>query len=285
MRLVHIINPVKVGPKSDLFVAQPVTFETMHRAKLYASNHVEVDLLATCYPEDEEIVPSYFSKTSFLDRSVLDMGEFKIKRKLPLISDILYRAIEHDPDADYVIYTNVDIALQPYFYQFVNKQIDLGYDAFVINRRTIPATHNLDSLEEAYSEVGMKHPGFDCFVFKNELFNEMKLDEICIGTTRIGLALISNLIVLSKNFTIFTDKHLTFHIGEDRIWQDEKFEDYVRHNEKNVIRILQYFKYNFNSKFISSELLLWHLEKLTSKYQTVKERKNQSKWYQRFRKL
>jgi hypothetical protein len=48
----HIINPVIVEPTSDLYVAQPVTFETMRIARDFATGQVAVKLLTTQYPED-----------------------------------------------------------------------------------------------------------------------------------------------------------------------------------------------------------------------------------------
>ena len=45
LTLAHIVNPVTVSERSDLFVAQPVTFETMRRAREAARPEVEVALL------------------------------------------------------------------------------------------------------------------------------------------------------------------------------------------------------------------------------------------------
>src|SRR5690554_6353663 len=123
IKLTHIINPVNVSEASDLFVAQPVTFESMRRAKQFAANEIEVNLITTQYPEDHSIIPEFFTKTKDLDRSVLDFGAFDKQRKLPLLQDILDRAVDYDTEADYIVYTNVDIAVQPHFYSFINQKI------------------------------------------------------------------------------------------------------------------------------------------------------------------
>lgn len=81
MRIAHIINPVIVPESSDLFIAQPITFETMNIAKEYAKPEVEVTLFSAQYSEDHGLIPDFFHKTSDLDRSVLDFGNFKEKRK------------------------------------------------------------------------------------------------------------------------------------------------------------------------------------------------------------
>jgi len=110
VKIAHIINPVKVEKTSDLYVAQPITFETMRRARDFAAGRVEVTLYTAQFKEDREFIPSIFNKTRDLERSVLDLGTFKIKRKLPILKDILDRLFQAS-DADYFIYTNTDFGL------------------------------------------------------------------------------------------------------------------------------------------------------------------------------
>src|SRR5262245_53374150 len=110
-RYAHIVNPVIVGQDRDLFVAQPITFHTMSIAQRFAndSGKLEVTLYSAHFPEDVALVPSGFVHTRPLERSVTDVGEFRVPRKLPLLHDILGRLYESAIDADYLIYTNVDI--------------------------------------------------------------------------------------------------------------------------------------------------------------------------------
>jgi hypothetical protein len=253
MKLVHIINPVKVGPTSDLYSAQPVTFETMRRAKSFAElSGIEVELWTTQFEEDREIIPGYFQKTSDLTRSVLDFGTFKKHRKLPLIADILNKAVEVASNSDFIIYTNADIAVLPYFYTFIANQIQRGVDAMVINRRTIQSADAYSSIEEMYADFGKVHPGFDCFIMRSSIARDSDLSKVCIGTTRIGLALIANLIMNSYRFELYSDSHVTFHLGEDKPWTDGSFHDYVEHNERHVIEILKRFSSVDEGKFSSS---------------------------------
>lgn len=239
MKIAHIINPVKVTEKSDLFIAQPITFETMRRAKnTLKDSNLHIDLVYTCYDEDLSIAPNDFIEAPLLNRSVLDIRKFNKKRKLPLIKDILdnlYKA----SDADYFIYTNVDIALMPNFYSEVKRIIDSGYDAFVINRRTISDNFtSVNDIEKMYADQGEKHPGYDCFIFKREVYEKYNLKDACIGANWIGRVLISNVIAYSNNFKVFEDEHLTFHIGDDRSWKISDFNDYDKNNEDTLKELL-----------------------------------------------
>jgi hypothetical protein len=103
LTIAHIVNPVRVPAESDLHVAQPITFETMRRARAHARNDAAVTLVAAQYVEDHESVPHDFVKARDLDRSVLDLGRFERPRKLPLLKDILDRLAEASGDTDYLV--------------------------------------------------------------------------------------------------------------------------------------------------------------------------------------
>ena len=192
---------------------------------------VEVELWTAQYPEDRNMVDEGFLPTRDLDRSVLDLGTFKKPMKLPLIGDIVRRLYEAS-DADYLIYTNVDIGVYPDFYLAVNRFIDEGLDAFIINRRRLPAHFTrIDQLEDIYRETGKKHPGFDCFVFDRRLFKDFQLSEVCIGVPFIGITFAQNIFALSKNYRLLEDEVLTFHIGME-IFKGRAARDYFRYNRK-----------------------------------------------------
>ena len=237
--IAHIVNPVDIAPTSDLYLAQPITFESMRRAKDYAAAAgVKVELLTAQYPEDHAIIPTYFTKTPDLERSILDLGTFQHPRKLPLVVDLLNRLYEHS-EADYLIYTNVDIALMPHFYTFVAKTAASGYDTFVINRRVIPADWTSpEELPLMYAALGDPHPGFDCFVFKRTAYPQFNLGHACIGANWIGRVLIANVLLHSTRFKVFTDTHLTFHLGEDGAWWNAKYNDYDQFNRNELEGIL-----------------------------------------------
>jgi hypothetical protein len=158
-----------------------------------------------------------------------------------LIGDILNR-LPVDSAADYFIYTNVDIALMPFFYDTVYDIIHKGYDAFIINRRTISNEHILSSdLHYMYAEAGTIHPGLDCFIFKKDFLHSFQLGKICIGAGFIGAAMLGNLIAFSTKMKIFRDLHATFHIGDDGIWKQDKFQEYTKFNYDELVPILDAF--------------------------------------------
>jgi hypothetical protein len=239
MKIAHLVNPVMVDASSDLFVAQPITFESMHAARRHSAEYVDVELLAVGYQEDQPLMPEGFEILPPLTRSVLDVQSFPTQRKLPLLKDILSSLYENS-EAEYLIYTNVDIGLQPDFYLAVLEFINQGYDAFVINRRTISNRYrSIDDLPQMWAESGEAHRGWDCFIFHREYYPSFELGNVCIGASRVGLALLANLEAVADHFHEFKDEYLTFHLGDDRSWRDASFQAYTDHNSSELDNVLE----------------------------------------------
>ena len=241
MRLAHLVNPVMVPPHSDLFLAQPITFETMRRAQAHAPG-LKVELLTAQFAEDRSLVPSGFTRTPDLTRSILDFGRFTRRRRLPLVRDLFDR-LHAASQAEYFIYTNVDIALMPHFYLSVAALVDQGYDAFTINRRTIGTTWTrIDDLPLMYAEVGEPHPGHDCFVWRRDAYPQYELAHVCVGTIGAGKAIVLNQLGTASRWREFTDLHLTFHLGADRTWLADDQEDYRAFNVGELRTIVDAYR-------------------------------------------
>ncbi len=238
----HIVNPVAKEPDEELAVAQPITFATMAAAKEFSQGQAQVHHYAVQIEnEDRVALPQSFEQLPDLTRTITDIKPFQEKRALPLIKDILDRLYSHS-SADYLIYTNVDIALLPFFYLTIVKIIQQGYDAFVINRRTIPGYYrHVRDLPLMYAEIGEHHKGWDCFVFDRSLYSRFELANACIGAGWIGRILITNMACLAGKFRVFKDLHLTFHIGNEKAWQQSRFTDYIEHNKSECKKILLEF--------------------------------------------
>ena len=52
---------------------------------------------------------------------------------------------------------------------------------------------------------------------------------------------------LAKKFQIFEDLHLTFHIGNEKVCQNQKFDEYIRHNRYECRDILAAFEKEFGT--------------------------------------
>lgn len=215
---VHILNPVNPKPGSDLEWIQKLTFASIHKALETADNNVNVSVMAACYPEDAAVVPQWMKCHADLSRSVLDFTG-KSGRKLPVLHDILHTAYSRS-EADYIIFSNLDICLMPSFYRLVNFYAEQGLDAFAINRRRIHEQwKSPDDLELMYAEVGEAHPGYDMIVFKRKLLPAFELGNVCIGVPFFDTVLMHNLYVHAENFRLMTGKHLTFHVGMELVKQ------------------------------------------------------------------
>lgn len=244
--IAHLVHPVRVDKTSDLVVAQPITFETMRLAQEFAEGGADVRLYAAQYDDEEQIsLPPVFYRTADITRSIKDIKVFKKAKKLALIGDLLDRLFGAD-DAEYLIYTNVDIALQPYFYRLVAAITRQGYDAFIINRRTIPGHYKgIDEIPLMIAEVGETHPGWDCFIFRRTLYPHFRLEQAIIGTDWIGRMMIANMATLARRFTVFKNLQATFHIGDDRVWKAGDVSDYAEHNREECRKTLEYFDKRF----------------------------------------
>ncbi len=235
MKIVHIVGPVKVPKNNNLFSAQPITFESMKRAQVHVKKSpIEVILCTTQYDEDKEIIPDYFHQLSNLNRSVESINPSLKGRKLPLIKDILEKTNELS-DVDYIIYTNVDIAVMPNFYETIHEYIHLGHDAIIVNRRRISNKYSSkEELPLMYAELGKSHPGFDCFIFKKKLLNQLILDEICVGIPFLEVSLLHNLLAFAEKPLVLFDKHLTFHLGMDVLGFNKNA--YYFHNKQTFFK-------------------------------------------------
>ena len=237
IHLAHIINPVLAEQGSELYIAQPMVFESMLLAKQLTADAANVTLLTTQYPEDRAIIPQQFTVLPDLQRSVLDMQQFGIQRKLPLLADILKAAYDNSAGADYLIFTNADIILMPQFYATVAELIGEGHDALIINRRRIERKYDkVGQLPLVFSEIGMSHPGYDCFVLRRDMVPDLILEGICVGVPFIGVSLAHNLFALANKLKIVDDMHLTVHLGVEVM--PKRNAEYYAYNRQQFDKVI-----------------------------------------------
>ncbi|MEM7100825.1 MAG: hypothetical protein AAF541_21360 [Pseudomonadota bacterium] len=239
----HLINPINPPVESDLVVAQPITLESMRMAKAYGEEHgLVIDHCAVVYEEDKNQAPIAFDSVKILTRSVQDVADFDTNRKLPLIKDIFDCGCA-DSAAEFVIYTNLDISLLPHFYTAVDRLLDQGHRALIINRRTISGQWtDVNDLSLMFAEIGIAHDGFDCFVFPRSWVRELDFGNVCIGAPFIGLVVALAITGMTDKWMLVEKEHLTFHIGDDRAWDSGNLNAYAQHNKLETAGVIERYE-------------------------------------------
>jgi hypothetical protein len=276
MRIAHVVNPFKAPSGSEPAMFQPITFESIRIAKEFAQTSVAVEVYAVCYEEDREIVPDGFTLLPSLTRSVLDTGSFSKAKKYPLVKDI-FQSLANATNAEYLIFTNMDISLLPQFYLAVSELLHQGYDALLINRRGISKKYkSVAQLPLMYSDYGVPHPGFDCFVFKRELLSKLVLEDICVGVSFSEVALLHNFIAFAENLKLVDELHLTFHIGTEVM--PPLLPEYYLHNRREYEQkiypqlkpYLDIRKFPYSELSLPKRLLKWALNPSFRTHQVLK---------------
>lgn len=232
LRFAHVVNLFAAEPGSTAALAQEVTLKALRVAYETAAPGLDIVLCAAVFEDDLPLVPGYFSRSWLLSRSILDLSEDYDGRRLPLLADIL-AGLKGCGEVDYFVFSNIDIAPMPYFYEALARIAVRGHDAFIVTRRTITTPYRSgDDLSLMYAESGIEHPGCDCFIFRNELLDGLQLGRVVVGGEFVALALRANLVAVASDMKIYRDLHLTFHLGDERAWL-QRIAD-ARFNEREV---------------------------------------------------
>ena len=221
MKIAHVVNLFTSPEGSDSRRIQEITLDTLRRAAEAAADSAQVELLSAQLEADRKIVPDFMTPTRDLDRTIQDRVVCSDKRRLPFIHDILQRACEAT-DADYIVYTNLDIAVYPSFYGFLAEACSEGIDALAVNRAQIPRAHDgVDVLHALSVDEILKlknrspHHGVDCVMFRRDKFPSWRNPEICVGYPPVGEYLQECVEYHAEHFVWFKDAIQTFHIGVD----------------------------------------------------------------------
>ncbi|HTL82856.1 MAG TPA: hypothetical protein VL651_14180 [Bacteroidia bacterium] len=236
----HILNFVSGKENAELFRIQQKTLHSMELLKKNCPSSVSLQMIAVSFPEAKHEIPALFDASCELSRSVLDLHDFREKRRLPLISDILSEAAKV-ATGEYVIFANSDIVFVPGFYNAIQFYLSKGHDALIINRRRIPARFMDEPYEVQVAHAGYDHIGYDCFVFKRSLIGKFFPAEVCIGVPPAGNDLFYNIFTFANDPLLLTRQHLTFHIGMDleKEWGTEEYLDYNYDKWKKMLKALR----------------------------------------------
>jgi hypothetical protein len=207
----HIINLYNSANELEK-QAMDITCQSITRA-LKHEGSPDVKVLIACNNDDYNALQNNIGNKVILKENIHDFFPTSDKRKLPLLREIIQLAYDNC-NSEYIIYSNADIALLPNFYYIINKWLDTGCDALIINRRRISKIFATEpDLELHYAEAGLPHPGFDCYVFKKSLVPSLQLANVCIGIPHAENLLAHNLFIKSGYCKLVTDAHITYHIG------------------------------------------------------------------------
>ncbi len=233
MKIIHLINPFASAANSENDITQKLTFASVEAAKAAFSRKGAVEVYFTKFENEQIDTPADFLSAPLLRQSVKDKPEFSTLKQLPFIAELF--SIFNTLEADYFIYTNIDIALKPEFYNFVFDEIKKGYDTLIINRRRIPyKPYTAADLPLLYKLKGKTHPGFDCFVFKSGMQKRFEMEDICVGIPFVEATVAHNLFCFANNPKLFPNEDVTFHLGMEIFKPRDK--QLYWHNRKTFFR-------------------------------------------------
>jgi hypothetical protein len=229
----HIINPFVCAQDTEHGIASRITYASLETAIEKArAAEIGVEINAVIVRGDEAAIQPPARLAGHVHRTVQDIRAMRPKRPFPLISDIL-EAGAASATGSHVIFTNMDIAVQPDFYVQLRTLIDTRFDAdtpFIVYRRNIPGHYTrIEQLPMMYAEPGETAYGFDCFVFPRAYAAQLDLGRCCIGAAHFDYLMFMALDAASGfRMQRVDDVPLTFHIGNDIAWSGQI--DYIEHN-------------------------------------------------------
>jgi hypothetical protein len=243
-RMRHVVSPFAAAPGSQAERVQALTFAAMDDAAAFAAREsagqvpLSITFRAAVQPGDAAFAGRFFPDTVPLARSAADLRAFQVPRPLPLVFDVIEAAV--DDGCDHVILTNVDICPLPHFYRAVARFLDLGFDALIINRRTLADASADPSLLPLWcADPGRIHEGYDCFVFSTAAARRFVRNDACVGAGGVMRGLIYDMVATAARMLILTDVHLTCHLGDDKTWTRPDLRDYIDHNWQEAISVLR----------------------------------------------
>jgi len=231
----HVLPLVGDSAPEALRSVQPITLESIRRARQFAEGNVDIEVVGARFPDEEVPAAEWMVDAPVLLASSRDVGQFAVPRRLPLLRDVL-AGFGDVQGIDGLVLTNTDVGLQPSFYEVVAEILDAGYDAFTINRRSISPVFSADGHRLSQAAVGSTHPGTDCFVLRPHLLGAIDVGRVLMGTRYVAKTLLEELRARATRFRAFSELHLTFHLGDERAWQRTELSDYDAFNREELLQ-------------------------------------------------
>jgi hypothetical protein len=216
MRILHVISTVGDSAPQELKIAQQLTLASMRRA-VTDTRHLDVQIVATRFP-DESLPEQWLIDAPVLTTSACEVWGLTQGPRLPLLAQVLQPTLT-EFDYDVAVYTNIDIGLQPDFYQRVETWTRAGLDAVNVTRRNIDQSTSEMTLDEVQAQNGRSHPGADCFVFSPRVARCIDAGNVSLGLPPVGRTMAINLYLHANEYRKFGALHATFHLGRDADWR------------------------------------------------------------------
>ena len=235
MRFLHLLPIVGHSAPQELLTAQDLTLQSIEIARDFSTSIV-VDVVGSRF-FDEEIPVDCVIDYPCLTTSFSDICGFEEGPRLPLLREV-FLPLQDFAGYDYIIFSNIDIGFQPFFYDLVKQWTSSGLDAINITRRNINARIENASLVKMWSAEGVDHSGSDCFVFTPKMAEKFVFGDVAMGLPPVGIVLTLNLLLQAKFYRKFFKQHATFHVGLDSDWKSNSLKFLLRnHNAEKGFQV------------------------------------------------
>ncbi len=239
IRFFHIINPYLCPPATEAFLVQERTLESLVAAEKFAEGVVDVNFIVRTDPRDGDLRAKLNlpinSTLKALKRFSFDVGDFEVPKSLPLLADMFDVDVAAE-EGCYVVYTNMDICVTPFFYTECARILRDGCECMVINRRTVEKQYLNLPLTQGFTALSQNHPGHDCFVFPAAFLRTARLPDSILGIGYVFRPMLLNCILhFAEHFREFDNYYMTMHFGDDMDWKDPRYADYLEYNKTQLI--------------------------------------------------
>lgn len=240
----HVLNPFVAKAGSEHDVASRLTWRTLSQAAAQAqAQGMKIDVTAVILAGDASSVRAPVTRVVTLSRTVADVATLKPQRLLPLIGDLLTLGAAGS-SASHIIFSNMDIAVQPHFYIRLQELVKTRHGSqqpFAVPRVNIDAALADAPLAEIFAATGPLGQGYDCFVIPRPMITQLDLGLCCIGSAYFDYLLAIELDALSQGcFKNLIDERLTVHLGSDIAWASMM--DYLEHNLSESLLAIERFR-------------------------------------------
>lgn len=215
MLFTHIFAPYSLAASSLAAAEVGIVYESWQLAAARAARKgMEIDFLACTFAEDQSAVPGFARASSPLRHYALDT---RTGSHLPTVGEVWEKAFA-EGNGSFVVFTNVDIGLQPDFYLKVHALLSKFEKEHAMQGLTSPTTvleftrvqsvalrpgEAIPSLDAVLAAPAGRHPGHDCFVVpRARIPEQLRTGGLVLGMPPWGTM---------YHLALERDEHLNFH--------------------------------------------------------------------------